>query len=443
MPLPATDSERLQALKKAREELGYNSSNHTYNPSKLKAYHTRIKQKLKEQVNFGLNYEGGETKVNPPEIKNYPLWQVMKKIERDAPEGTEVERKQKTIAIASIRALIYLRLNREYAAELAFLYDVDQSIFHQFKLDQWNQHKNQDLHHHGGWRSQEYQPLGAIHMNPRLTNHLDFYVRSFNDKKAPSPPWTIEEVQNRLNADVDNIEAVVSAMINEEYDEQKQAKFLKLFLDNINPGGTGCASERLQGAIEAIGTEMQGNHSFNELLNHSDACKKLIKLIQSKDKNNLSKVAAAHLDLFIELQGQTIVFADGKEIKVSPEKHIDIINAIKAEFIQSKVFTENTSPVFYKDPTTSFVEAIELPNFSGSSYIGELKFKTQFEAEKVFLYSQSLIGQDYPDFAKKSKVIKTGSGFEFSISQEQYAALVSIKESMKSKLKKIDEKKNR
>ena len=443
MPLPATDSEREQALETAYTDLGYYKTNKTYDQSKLKAYNLKIKQKLQQKVNFELKDgdEGGEDNANPPGIKEYPLWKVMKKIERDAPEDTEEQRKKKIIAIGSIRALIYLRVNREYAAELAFLYDVDKSIFHKFKLDNWNKAINYDLNKHGGWRSQEYPPFKNIGMNPRLTNHLDFYVRSFNDKTTTTPPWTKEEIQKRLDTDLANIEIMVSAMINQEYSEQKQAKFLTLFLNNIKPDGTGCASERLQGAIEAIGTEMQGNHSFNELLHHSEACKKLITLIQSKDKHDLSKMAEVHLDLFVELQGQTIVFANGTEINVSPEKYMDIVNKIKAEFIESNVFTASSAPAFYKDPAASFINAIELPEFSGVGNIGKLKFKTMLEAEKAFLYSQNLIGKDCPEFAQKSKVIQSspGNGFEFSISQEQYIMLTSLKDAAKPKLEKTAE----
>ncbi|MGI9214632.1 MAG: hypothetical protein ACR2HS_02965, partial [Gammaproteobacteria bacterium] len=440
MTLPATDSDREQALKAAYKQLGYDQGKKTYDQSKLAEYNQGIKAKLKQNVNFGLNDEGGEDQANPPGIKEYPLWKVMKKIERDAPSDTEEQRKKKIIAIGSIRALIYLRINREYAAELAFLYDVDKSIFHKFKLDDWNKTSNHDLNDHGGWRGQEYQPLNDIKMNPRLTNHLDFYVRSFNDKTTTTPPWTKEEIQERLDTELANIEIIVSAMINEEYSEQKQSKFLTLFLNNIKPYGTGCASERLQDAIVAIGTEMQGNHSFNELLHHSEACKKLITLIQSQDKNDLSKMAEVHLDLFVELQRQTIVFANGTEINVSPEKYIDIVNKIKAEFIESNVFTASSAPAFYKDPAASFINAIELPEFSGEGYIGKLKFETSLEAEKAFLYSQNLIGKDYPEFAK-SKVIQSspGNGFEFSISQEQYMTLTSLKDAAKPKLEKTEE----
>lgn len=433
MPLQLTDAKRLIALQKARSDLGYNAGQQTYQESKLKAYNQRIKKKLRQTVNFGLNQEGGANSTNPPEIRDYLLWQIMKKIEQEAPENNDIQRKQKTIAIASIRALIYLRLNSDYAAELAFLYDVDSSIFHTFKLDAWNQQANNDLHDHGGWRSQEYQPLNAIGMNPRLTNHLDFYVRSFNDKQVNGPPWTVEEVKSRLNTEVDNIEVVLSAMVNQEYSKEKQGKFLKLFIDNILPSDTGCASERLQGAIVAIGTEMQGNHSFNELLQHLDACKVLIQLINSKDKQDLSKMVNVHLDLFVELQGQTIIFDDGKEITVSPDNYFEIIGAIKKYFTQIGVFAENTAPIFYKEPNScwgSYLKNMELPEFLGSNNVGKLQFKTETEAEKAFLYFQSLLAHDYPEFAHHSKVkLNSSNGkFEFSISEMQYLALMSMKE---------------
>ena len=442
MPLPASDLDRKKALEKAYQELGYDLVSKNYDQSRLVAYNKRIKTKLNQQVNFGLNDEGGEDQADPPGIKEYPLWKVMKKIEKDAPEGTPEQLKQKVIAIGSIRALIYLRVNLEYAAELAFLYDVNMDIFHKFKLDQWNQAANNDLHMHGGWRSQEYKPFHKIKINPRLTNHLEYFVRSFTDKGKIIFPWTTEEIQKSLDTELVNIESVVSAMINEEYTQDKQAKFLQLFIDNIKISPTGCAAERLQGAIEALGREMQGNHSFNELLNHSAACQKLKKLIHSKDKNDLSKMAEVHLELFVELQGQTIVFANGTEIKVSPEKYIDIINEINKEFINCKVFTASSAPAFYQDPATSFINAIKLPECSNwQGNIGKLKFETRLEAEKAFLYSQYLIGKEYPEFAKKSQVIQSslGDGFEFSISAFQYATLTSLKDAPKPKLEKTPE----
>lgn len=451
-----TEEERRAEKEKTRKQLGFNNETQKYEPNKQEKqqqYKQQIQQSCHFSVNFGLNYEGGEEFTNLAEIKDYPLWKVMKKIERDAPESTLEQQKQKHIAIASIRALIYLKLNKKYAAELAYIYSIERefinsqismkdSAFHQFRLDANNpkdvSHLEKDLLI---WRTPAYNPLNTYGIHPNLANHLEYYLRFNNYQNGE--PWTKKEVLAKLEEDLVAQETLISTIIDPNLTPQKQDDLLKNFVSKVQTGHTGCAAERLQGALTSLA---EGKFSVSKKIDKlftEDSFKELNDYLAKIDEDphhqyDPKKIADIYMNLFIQLDGQKILFGtapDQEEIEVSPNNYQNIINKTRSYLIDvACIIDEDTAKNFYELPDGFWLlNSQNIPNFilpQDGSNIGSLEFDDQKTAERSLVFLKHFFAKHTNDkvFTNHAKIQNKEGKFVISISEFQYATFLSYKD---------------
>ena len=454
-----TEAQRKQEKEKTRQQLGFNNQTNKYESNKKQKqeqYKQKIQQHCHFSVNFGLNYEGGEKATNPPEIKNYPLWKVMKKIETDAPESTTEQKKQKHIAIASIRALIYLKLHKQYAAELAYLYSIERefiqmkdSVFHQFRLDANNpenvSHLEKDLLI---WRTPAYNPLNNYGIHPNLANHLEYYLR-FNNYQD-GEPWTKKEVLAKLEEDLVAQETLISTIIDPTLTPQKQDDLLKNFVSKVQTGHTGCAAERLQGALTSLAEgkfsvskkidKLLTEDNFKELNNY------LAQIDEDANQYDPKKIADIYMNLFIQLDGQKILFETNgqeEEIEVSPNNYQSIINKMRSYLIDvAYIIDEDTAKNFYELPDGFWLfNSQNIPNFIApkhGSNIGYLEFDDQKTAERSLVFLKHFFATHTDDkvFTNHAKIQNKEGKFVISISEVQYTTFFSYKDSLTTAMQK-------
>lgn len=463
-PSKVTEAEREKEKDKTRRELGYAQTVKkgkkvvSLDSNKTEKYKTEFTKKCTFQVNFGLNDEGGEDNARPPEIKEYSLWKVMKKIEADAPEATYEQRKQKAIAIASLRALIYLKLNKEYAAELAYIYSIEKefidgnnitmkdSVFHNFRLDANNpksmSHLDKDLLI---WRSPSYPPLTKEYKMPsQLANHLEYCLR-FNYNQE-GEPWTKQEVLAKLEDQLTSQEILISTIIDPAFNPEQQKNLLENFVSKVKTDQTGCAAERLQGALEYLSeAKFAVSKDIGKLLTE-DTCTELKDAIDSPEKYDSKKFADIYLKLFIQLDGQKILFpkdaGEQEEIEISPSNYQEIVEKIRSYLIQIDMLEPDTAKDFYELPQGFWLFNSQniLPKFrfpSPNSNVGILEFDDEKTAEcALVVLKHVFMEQKQDEFGKHAKIKKQEGKFCISISEVQYATFLSYKESLTAALQK-------
>ncbi len=261
-----------------------------------------------------------------------PIWKLCLEIEKHP----DIPNKKKYLAIGVLRSMLYLKHNKNYIGELAYLASTDRTAF--FK------ERNKDPYADGHEisqkldlvRAQSYLPLqtqaGIITAN--LAFHIDGYAGT----------TSIEESVKKIEENVHEVEAVATGLLA----LSERVEHIKNYAMKVKDSPTGCTAERLSepqvyGASVITNAGEKPAIAFSKLISEDDFHKK----IATKDSNK-ADAFIAYLKLFADKAGEKLKFANGTELVIKPENYKKIIKEAATE-LEDIICVDSAIPKNFDD----------------------------------------------------------------------------------------------
>ncbi len=358
-----------------------------------------------------MNYTRQDVNFNSLDPNSEPMWKLCLEIEKHA----GIPNKNKHLAIAVLRSMLYLKHNKGYIAELAYLASTSRRAF--FKQ------RNKDPYYDSGndsamdlVRVQAYPPM-RIYAGT-YTEHLAFHVDGYGGTS------NIEASIKKIEENVNEVEAVATGLLA----LLKRDEHIRNYAMKIKDSKTGCTAERLSEA-QVYGAEVITNEgqkpaiSFGKLMGEDNLHSKI-----AIETDNKADAFIAYLKLFSDKAGEKLLFSNNIELVVKPENYKKIIQEAAAE-IEDIICVDSAIPRNFDDAMWNQVLEKMFSQAKLTCHkdvAGDVIYNCHFDdVNDAQVYLNYLYASGHDGF-NEFKLMTNRKGGSFNLPDQQFVILQSL-----------------